>query len=132
MIIYHFSLRLSVDNFLQQNLVFEFLFDCFSGNLRENREKGIFHLYSDSFFFLLNIYSFIGERENTSGRGRERERESQADSTLSTEPSVGLDLVTLRSQPELKLRFGHFNQLHHPGTLTSIQILKVNVFLSMS
>ena len=34
----------------------------------------------------------------------EGERESQADSLLSTELDVGLHLMTLRSQPELKPR----------------------------
>ena len=44
---------------------------------------------------------------HTSGKGREkRERESQADSVLSTEPDAGLDLISLRSQPELKPRVG--------------------------
>jgi len=33
---------------------------------------------------------------------REREREFQADSMLSMEPDMGLDLTTLRSRPELK------------------------------
>ena len=37
---------------------------------------------------------------------RERERESQADSALSTEPDLGLNLMTLRSQSELKPRVG--------------------------
>ena len=34
----------------------------------------------------------------------EKERETQADSALSTEPNSGLNLRTLRSQPELKPR----------------------------
>ena len=33
------------------------------------------------------------EREQEQGRGRERERESQADSAVSTEPDVGLELT---------------------------------------
>ena len=36
----------------------------------------------------------------------QRERESQADSMLSVKPSAGLNLMTLRSQPELKPRLG--------------------------
>ena len=39
---------------------------------------------------------------HVSRRGRGRGRESQANFPLSTEPEVGLDLMTLRSQPELK------------------------------
>ena len=35
---------------------------------------------------------------------REKERESQADTTPSTEPDVGIDLMTLGSQPELQSR----------------------------
>ena len=38
------------------------------------------------------------------GRGSGRGRESQADSTHSMEPDVGLDLMILRSQPEPKPR----------------------------
>ena len=37
-------------------------------------------------------------------RREEGERESQADFPLSMEPDMGLDLMTLRSQPELKPR----------------------------
>jgi len=36
----------------------------------------------------------------------QRDRESQADFALSGGPSGGLDLTTLRSQPELKSRVG--------------------------
>ena len=41
-------------------------------------------------------------------RMRERERGggSQADSPLRTEPDLGLELTTLKSEPELKLRLG--------------------------
>jgi len=35
-----------------------------------------------------------------------QKRESQAYSTLSAEPNAGLNLTTLRSQPELKPRVG--------------------------
>ena len=41
------------------------------------------------------------------GIGRRRERESQADSLPSVEPDRGLDLMTLRSSPELKSRVRH-------------------------
>ena len=38
------------------------------------------------------------EREIEQGQ-RQRERESQGDATVSAEPNVGLDLMTLRSRP---------------------------------
>ena len=41
---------------------------------------------------------------------RQRERESQAGSMPSTEPNMGLDLMTLRSWPELKSRVGHLTK----------------------
>lgn len=57
---------------------------------------------------------YLSEREHvhvlthtSMGGGRSKgrgERETQADSLLSVEPNVGLDLVTLRSQPALKSR----------------------------
>jgi len=46
------------------------------------------------------------EREHKQEGKREREGESQANSVLSTEPSVGLNLMTLGSRPELKPRVG--------------------------
>ena len=54
-------------------------------------------------------FLFILEREWESKcvhvrRGAEEERESQADSTLSVEPDMGLQHVTLRSWPQLKSR----------------------------
>jgi len=65
-------------------------------------------LFFLSFFlsFLPSFFlSFREGRRGGSGRGRRRERESQADYVLSAEPdvelSVGLDLLTLRSQPEV-------------------------------
>lgn len=45
----------------------------------------------------------------------ERERESQAGSTLGAEPDIWLDLMTLRSQPELNPSW-MLNLLSHPGT----------------
>ena len=60
----------------------------------------------DLFLFFVCLFCFLFERERERGRGRERE--SQAGSTLSTEPyarlNVGLDLTTLGSRPEPKLR----------------------------
>ena len=47
-----------------------------------------------------------GERQR-GGRRRGGERESQVDSALSPEPNMGLDLMTLRSWPELKPRLSH-------------------------
>jgi len=54
---------------------------------------------------------FISEREHElegqrQGEKGERERETQADAVLSAEPDAGLDLTTLRSGPEPKLRVG--------------------------
>ena len=47
------------------------------------------------------------ERKRVQGeRQRERERETQADSELSTEPIVRLNLTTLRSEPGPKSRIG--------------------------
>ena len=48
---------------------------------------------------------FILEKERVR-REEEGERESQADSPLSMEPNIGLNLTTLRSRHELKLRVG--------------------------
>ena len=57
------------------------------------------------------MFIYFRETESMSRRGRERgiqrERESQVNSLLSTEHDMGLDLMTLRSGPELKLRVGH-------------------------
>ena len=41
------------------------------------------------------------------GGGAEGEGECEAGSLWSTEPDAGLDLTTLRSQPEWKPRVGH-------------------------
>ena len=58
-------------------------------------------------YFFFNVYLFtLREREREStlvskgGTEGEGERESQAGSTLSTEPDMGLNLMTGRSQPE--------------------------------
>ena len=48
---------------------------------------------------------------------RVRRKETQVDSMLSIEPDTGLDLMILRSGPELKSRVGHLTQLSHPGIL---------------
>ena len=47
---------------------------------------------------------FIWEKEQGQEEQRRRKRESQANSVLSAEPSAGLDLLPLTSQPELKPR----------------------------
>ena len=46
------------------------------------------------------------EHKSTSGKGRGKGRESQANSSLSNETNMGLNLTTLRSGPELKPRVG--------------------------
>ena len=65
-------------------------------------------------FYFLRLICFREEREKerehscehvSRGRGRGRRgRESQADSPLSMEPNAGLNLTTLRPQPETKSR----------------------------
>ena len=66
-------------------------------------------LKSFQLFSFFKIYLFTlkidGEREHEQG-GRSRRR-GTADSTLSMEPNVGLDPMTMRSGPELKPRVGH-------------------------
>ena len=63
--------------------------------------------------FIYLVFVFVLDRESVSreerprgGRERQRERESQAGSTLSAEPDVGLHPTTLGSWPELKSRYG--------------------------
>ena len=51
----------------------------------------------DGKIFFLKIYLSILEREREQERGMGRGTESQADSPLSVEPDLGLDLMTLRS-----------------------------------
>ena len=59
------------------------------------------------------LYFWLRESERESKRKQKRERdgeaerESQADSIPGTEPDAGLDLTTLRSQPEPKPRVRH-------------------------
>lgn len=66
-------------------------------------------------------------------RGR-AEGEGKADSALSWEPTMGLDLTTLRSQvelrsePEPKIRSWVLNQLSHPGTLEMIVLSNESQF----
>ena len=75
-------------------------------NMSEN------HVTRDTYLFIyLFIYFFRestswGERQRESERERERQREneSQADSTLNTEPDLGLDTMTLGSWPKPKSR----------------------------
>ena len=60
---------------------------------------------------LLVIQLSLHLRERAGGGGqRERERKSQAGSLPSTEPDLELDLMTLRSWLELKLRIGHLTE----------------------
>lgn len=50
------------------------------------------------------------ERGKGVGAGhRKRKRKNQANSTLSVDPDVGLDLTTLEVRPELKPRVRHLN-----------------------
>ena len=51
---------------------------------------------------MIYLFQREREREHKQEGERERERESQADPVLSAECDVGLDLATMRSQPELK------------------------------
>ena len=55
---------------------------------------------------LTYLVTYLREREREKGRHRGRGRESQVDLTLSMEPDMGLDFMTLRSQPESKPRVG--------------------------
>ena len=74
---------------------------------RENitSHHGHFFKKGITFFF----FFFLREQVSMSrGEGqRERERESQAGSVLSAESDVGLDLMTLGSQPEPTSRVRH-------------------------
>ena len=66
-----------------------------------------------------------------SGNSRGSGRENQADSMLSTEPNMGLDLKTLRSQPEPKPS-QVLNQLCHPGTLELLSFEKFFIMMHIS
>lgn len=63
---------------------------------------------------LIDQFEREREKDNVGGGQRKRERETREDSTLSTEPSTGLDLMTLRSGPEPNPSWT-LNSLHHPG-----------------
>ena len=76
--------------------------------------------------FLRFTYVFERERESTSGK----ERESQANSTLSTEPDVGLDLTTLTQWPELKPRVWSSTD-HATQALFHFYITKCAKYLKM-
>ena len=73
----------------------------------------LFHQHIKVLLFLFKRF-YLFERETVREskhmsrveRGTEGEREFQADFPLSTEPDSGLQLTTLRSQPELKSRVG--------------------------
>ena len=69
------------------------------------------------FFLLTNFLKdlFIYELREIKEKGRGRERESQADSPLSVEPDMRLDLTTLRSGPEPKTKSQRLKQLSPPG-----------------
>jgi len=58
--------------------------------------------------FFKDLFIYFKERENKCGEEelKEKERETQAYTTLSVEPHIGLDLTILRSGPELKPRVG--------------------------
>ena len=66
--------------------------------------------YQTAFYFLKNFkcfYLFLRERQNEWERGREREGDTEAEAgsglwAVSTEPDVGLELMSVRSWPELK------------------------------
>ena len=61
-----------------------------------NSEMKVIVISQFSFFSLEIVFLYF--REHGGGEGqRERQRESQADSTLSLEPDVGLHHTTLRS-----------------------------------
>ena len=60
---------------------------------------------------------------------RQRERESQADSALSMEPDLGLNLMTLRSWPELKSRGWCLTRVSHPGA-PPLRLLLIFVILT--
>jgi len=76
-------------------------------------------IYLFYYFVFLKIYLFerVYLHIRAGGGSRGRGRESQADFALSAEPDTGLDLMTLRSQPEPKTKCQTLNRLHHPGTV---------------
>ena len=64
-------------------------------------------MFSSRVFFKIFLFFRERKRECILAEGRadeERESKSQAESSLSMEPSVGLDLTTQRSPPEPKSR----------------------------
>lgn len=67
-----------------------------------------FSLSSEHFYGIFKKWlPYFKERMRQGREQRERKREPQADSTLSTEPSAGLSVTTLWSQPKLKPKVGH-------------------------
>ena len=86
--------------------------------------------YINDFINLFIIYllkRFIWERDHEQEGQREREREIQADSMLSAEPDMGLDLKTLRSGPELKSRVGHLTHWATKAPLKSKVLFKCSL-----
>ena len=61
-------------------------------------------LWSQNNYYHYFLKDLFIEREHKQKRQKKRERESQDNSVLSVEPNEGLDLTTLRSQPEPKPR----------------------------
>ena len=59
-------------------------------------------MVSLSFFFKIYLKEGVHASKGWRGRG-----EGETDSPLSTETAVGLNLMTLRSLPELKSRVNH-------------------------
>ena len=81
-------------------------------------------LFGHAFIFnhFIKIYLFKRERKE----GREGERESKADSPLSTEHHLGLDPMTLRSRPKLKLRVGHSTNWVNQASLDIFLCCNIN------
>jgi len=88
-------------------------------------------------YFILKIYLFyFREREQACMQARaggaegEEERIQSGFSVLSMEPDAGLDLMTLRSQPELKPS-QMVNRLHQPGALRPTSLNHLFTILCM-
>ena len=84
------------------------------------RETISFNPWRLPFLKIRFIYLF----ETGRGEQRKRERETQADSVLSVEPNTGLDLMTLRSWPELIPRIRRSTDCASQATLKTTCFLK--------